>query len=92
MPHVDNNSIIVLQFKGKKQWDFFGETLDWRTNKPVNSVILSQGDFLYIPKWSPHVARNIPGFETGHATIEIPTSMDREAKYPSKWVTNHASS
>lgn len=89
-PHIDKDSVIVLQFKGQKKWDFFGETNDWKTNKPVKSIILNQGDFLYIPKWAPHVAENIPGVQTGHATIEIPTTMDREAKYPTDWVADHA--
>ena len=52
---------------------------------------MNQGDFLYIPKWAPHVAENIPGVSTGHATIEIPSTMDREAEFPIQWAIDHAS-
>ena len=85
-PHIDNHSIIVLQYEGKKIWDFFGEIQDWKTNEPVNQIELNQGDFLYFPKWAPHVAHPAPGIKTAHATIELPSSYDTEAEYPFKWL------
>jgi hypothetical protein len=85
-PHVDQHSVIVLQYSGKKIWDFFGQIQDWKTNEPVNQIELNQGDFLYFPKWAPHVAHPIPGVKTAHATIELPSSYDAHAKYPLKWL------
>ena len=87
-PHIDNDSIIVLQFKGKKEWDFFGEVNDWKTGKPVHTLILNEGDFLYFGKWTPHVAKNISNTETRHATFQIPTKLDHTATYPHKWAAS----
>ena len=88
-PHVDNDSIIVLQFKGKKEWDFFGEVNDWKTGEPVHKLILNQGDFLYFGKWTPHVAKNISNVETRHATFQLPTRLDNTATYPHKWAEEY---
>jgi len=85
-PHVDKHAIIVLQYKGEKNWDFFGEVSDWKTNNPVHKIVLKQGDFLYFPKWAPHYATTSPGIETGHATIEIPSDYSRYAKFPQEWL------
>ena len=78
--------IIILQFKGDKEWDFFGEVNDWKTDAPVNKIMLKQGDLLFFPKWAPHVAKTIPGVETGHATIELPSEFSKDAIYPKKWM------
>jgi hypothetical protein len=85
-PHIDQHAIIILQFKGDKEWDFFGEVNDWKTDKPVNKFVLKQGDLLYFPKWAPHVAKTIPGIETGHATIELPSQFSKDVIYPKKWM------
>jgi|10_taG_2_1085330.scaffolds.fasta_scaffold00061_60 hypothetical protein len=83
--HIDQDSIIVMQYKGSKSWDFFGKVLDWKTSKPVGKLIMKQGDFLYFSKWVPHKVDTIPGIETGQITMEIPTNLDHNAIYPDNW-------
>lgn len=89
-PHIDQHAIMILQFKGEKEWDFFGEVKRWKTDEPVHKIILKQGDFLYFPKWAPHVAKTIPNIETGHATIELPSEFSRDAIYPQSWLDRQA--
>ena len=89
-PHIDQHAIIVLQFKGRKEWDFFGKVNDWKTDKPVHKIMLNQGDLLYFPKWAPHVARTIPNVETGHATIELPSEYSKNAIYPEEWMMSQS--
>ena len=83
-PHTDGDSIIVLQYEGSREWDFFGLVTDWRTNKPVEKITINQGDFLYFPKWAPHVAAEVT-HKTGHMTFQIPTHLDRNATCPEGW-------
>ena len=84
-PHTDMDSIIILHFRGKRHWNFFGAVNDWKTGKPVSEIHLSEGDFLYFPKWAPHVVKKVPGEVGAFCTIEIPTPYDVNAQCPDGW-------
>ena len=83
-PHTDSDSIIVLQYEGQRVWNFFGAARDWKTDEPVEYVTMSAGDFLYFPKWTPHVAADVNA-RSSHATIQIPTKLDQMATCPDDW-------
>jgi hypothetical protein len=56
--HFDNHDVIVIQLDGQKKW-VISENETEKFDKTVNerSILLSAGDFLYIPRGREHYAR-----------------------------------
>ena len=84
-PHYDDIEAFCLQLEGRKRWKVYaplskGETLPRRSSsdyidedlkdvKPFMDVILSPGDFLYMPRGWIHQACTLPGSQPkdGHS-------------------------
>ncbi len=80
--HHDKHEVIILQIAGKKEWNIFDYTTKFpvvgqaatnpKDTPPLNETItLTPGDFLYIPRglWHNATAKDEPSL---HITIGIP--------------------
>jgi hypothetical protein len=87
--HHDLHSVFVMQLEGARRWTY-GMTGGRRPNAHVdpNSIaddslmgetVLQQGDCLYIPRGTPHLAHVVPGQSSLHLTLSLrdaPTVSD----------------
>ena len=85
--HWDDHDTFILQVHGAKEWRLFGEgrrlplPKDSEPNecpeKPVDELVLQQGEALYVPRGWWHAVRPI-GEETLHLTLGIgrPSGID----------------
>ncbi|KAF4666030.1 hypothetical protein FOL47_004300 [Perkinsus chesapeaki] len=87
-PHSDCQDALILQCKGRKEWDIFdspaglpypGEEVG--KDKPVEnlgdplySLTLEEGDLLFVPRGIIHRARTLQDADSLHVTITIPSS------------------
>ncbi|MEC3765101.1 JmjC domain-containing protein [Cupriavidus sp. SS-3] len=87
-PHNDDHDVIVVQFCGQKQWEFFrtsaspkkakvGDLAAPGTADKGDRIVIQEGDVLFVPKgtWHDVAALNTPSL---HITISIvfPTISD----------------
>jgi ribosomal protein L16 Arg81 hydroxylase len=86
-PHYDDHDVFILQLAGRKTWRIFDRVIDSpveppiraltaeETGEPLNEVVLSPGDLVYLPRGFAHEALTMDDLSL-HLTISI---------YPATW-------
>jgi ribosomal protein L16 Arg81 hydroxylase len=91
--HHDLHSVFVMQLEGSRRWTY-AETYTGRRpsahvdpdvisdDSLMGETVLEQGDCLYIPRGTPHLAHVVPGQSSLHLTLSLrdaPTVADLAA-------------
>jgi ribosomal protein L16 Arg81 hydroxylase len=88
--HHDLHSVFVMQLEGSRRWTYGATAAGHRPSAHVDpqsirdadltgETVLEQGDCLYIPRGTPHLAHVVPGRSSLHLTLSLrdaPTVAD----------------
>lgn len=88
--HHDLHSVFVMQLEGCRRWTYGATAAGRRPSAHVDpdsildadltgETVLEQGDCLYIPRGTPHLAHVVPGHASLHLTLSLrdaPTVAD----------------
>lgn len=88
--HHDLHSVFVMQLEGSRRWTYGATATGHRPSAHVDpesildadltgETVLEQGDCLYIPRGTPHLAHVVPGRSSLHLTLSLrdaPTVAD----------------
>ena len=88
--HHDLHSVFVMQLEGARRWTYADTYTGRRPSAHVDpdsisddslagEAVLEQGDCLYIPRGTPHLAHVVPGQDSLHLTLSLrdaPTVAD----------------
>ncbi|MBR7836164.1 hypothetical protein KDL01_23000 [Actinospica durhamensis] len=88
--HHDLHSVFVMQLEGSRRWTYGATASGHRPSAHVDpdsildadltgETVLEQGDCLYIPRGTPHLAHVVPGRSSLHLTLSLrdaPTVAD----------------
>ena len=88
--HHDLHSVFVMQLEGSRRWTYGATATGHRPSAHVDpesildadltgETVLEQGDCLYIPRGTPHLAHVVPGQSSLHLTLSLrdaPTVAD----------------
>ncbi|MGW5394903.1 JmjC domain-containing protein [Streptomyces sp. NPDC003952] len=87
--HWDDHDVVVLQLEGSKRWKIYGPTRQapaWRdvetpeapTGGPIEDVVLTAGDALYLPRGWWHAVSADQGTASLHLTFGLATQTGAE--------------